>query len=159
MVTTTGSHIEDPFGVAIDTDAGRIYWGNWGESTPASIGFALLNGTGGSVLSTVGATKDEPEFPSLLKKPRASAKPGVRGGHRVGARLTCVPHWAGDVLGAFLYRRPVTSSVRWLRNGRLVPGASTKTLRTHRPGSYRCRAKATNQAGTTLSTSAGHRVR
>jgi hypothetical protein len=41
-----------PFGTAIDSAAGRIYWGN--EFLPISL--ALLNGSGGGALNTAGAT-------------------------------------------------------------------------------------------------------
>lgn len=50
-LTTTGATLSNPEGVAIDTAAARIYWGN-----DNSIAYANLNGSGGGTLSTTGAT-------------------------------------------------------------------------------------------------------
>lgn len=49
--------MEGPYGVAIDAAAGRVYWGNYDNGT---IGFANLDGSGGGLLNTAGATVDGP---------------------------------------------------------------------------------------------------
>lgn len=52
------SYVDDPFGTAIDSAAGRVYWLNRGNG--GSIGFANLDGSGAGLLNTSGASFAEP---------------------------------------------------------------------------------------------------
>ena len=55
-LNTTGTTPKSPFGVALDSVNGRIYWANQGGSTNTGIGFANANNTGGGgTLNTTGA--------------------------------------------------------------------------------------------------------
>ncbi len=55
---TTGATLGEPFGVAIDAAAGRIWWANEGAN---KISFADLGGGGGGDLDTGAATVNHPE--------------------------------------------------------------------------------------------------
>src|SRR4051794_11852207 len=52
------SYVNDPYGTAIDSAAGKVYWLNKGNG--GSIGFANLDGTGAGLLNTGGASFAEP---------------------------------------------------------------------------------------------------
>jgi DNA-binding beta-propeller fold protein YncE len=69
-LTISGAPIDHPLGVAIDARAGRIYWANFGSSINYctgpltggnTISFANLDGTGGGLLNTSGATVSGPD--------------------------------------------------------------------------------------------------
>lgn len=76
-----------------------------------------------------------------------------------GSRLTCVSAgWAADRPEAHLWRAPNTTGCSWLRNGVVVPGATAATLTAASAGSYACRPRAGNRAGTVTVTSAAHAV-
>jgi hypothetical protein len=51
-------YVDDPFGTAIDSAAGRVYWLNRGNG--GSIGYANLDGSGGGLLNTSGASFAQP---------------------------------------------------------------------------------------------------
>jgi hypothetical protein len=52
------SYVDDPYGTAIDSAAGKVYWLNRGNG--GSIGFANLDGSGGGFLNTAGAVFANP---------------------------------------------------------------------------------------------------
>lgn len=52
------SFVDDPYGTAIDSAAGRVYWLNRGNG--GSIGYANLDGSGAGLLNTSGASFAEP---------------------------------------------------------------------------------------------------
>jgi hypothetical protein len=52
------SYVNDPYGTAIDSAAGKVYWLNKGNG--GSIGFANLDGSGAGLLNTSGASFAEP---------------------------------------------------------------------------------------------------
>ena len=140
--------IHSPYGVAIDAAAGRIYWANFNGAD--GISFAALNGSGGASLPTPSVTPSFAAFPVLLKAPIPAGAPRITGGSSPGSRLHCLGHvWAGDVLGAFLYRAPRAFTYTWSRNGQDIAGAVGDTITARRRGEYRCRVTAQNQAGAT----------
>ncbi|HEY8502854.1 MAG TPA: hypothetical protein VIL21_09220, partial [Solirubrobacterales bacterium] len=55
LLNTTGATVKDPYRIALDTVGGRVYWTNENPD-PEIIGSAAVNGSGGSDLSTAGAT-------------------------------------------------------------------------------------------------------
>lgn len=57
-LNTGAATVSNPFGLAIDPVAGRIYWANQGAS---KISFANLDGSGGADLTITGATVSGPE--------------------------------------------------------------------------------------------------
>ena len=141
-------------GVAIDPEAGKIYWANSNANT---ISFANLDNTGGGgELNTTGASAPSgPAFPALLKAPLATARPKISGGSLVGSKLSCsTGTWAPDLLGSFLYQRPVSFSYAWSRNGTPISGATKNSITASSAGNYTCTVTATNPAGGTTQTSA-----
>ena len=64
-LTISGTTVQHPLGIAIDSATGTMYWANFGGfadycygqlQTPDTISFAKLDGTGGGTLNTSGAT-------------------------------------------------------------------------------------------------------
>jgi hypothetical protein len=51
-------YVDQPYGTAIDAAAGKVYWLNRGSG--GSIGYANLNGNGGGLLNTAGASFNDP---------------------------------------------------------------------------------------------------
>jgi hypothetical protein len=66
--------------------------------------------------------------------------------------------WASDLLGAFLYRAPRGFVYQWSLNGGDIAGATSSSYTASSAGTYACRVTATNQAGSSAQTSAGHVV-
>jgi low density lipoprotein receptor-related protein 5/6 len=153
---TSGATADGAFGLALDHTAGRLYWGNFFNNT---ISFANLSGSGGGQLATTGTTPDGPGYPILLKKPLPTTAPKLRGGSTVGAKLSCSRGiWASDVIGAFVYRQPKSFSYNWRRNGKPIVGATKQSITASRTGTYDCTVTAQNEAGSTKSPSAPHKV-
>lgn len=148
--------------MAVDPEAGKIYWAtNNNVGLNSTISFAKLNdsGGGGEVNTTGATTPNEVDSVALLKLPRASAKPKVSGGSKVGSTLSCSRgRWAHDLVGSFLYQRPVSISYGWSRNGKPITDATTRSITTSQAGAYACTVTATNQAGRTKKTSATRKV-
>src|SRR2546427_57439 len=158
-LNTNGATVDHPLGLGIDPIAGKIYWAN--DSGPdQGIWFANLDNTGGGGKVLTGmATVDGPAFATLLERPHSAAAPAVTGGNVAATHLACSRgRWAGDLLGAFLYRIPQHFAYRWSRNGVDIPGATASSYNATLAGVYRCRVSATNAAGTTQQTSAPHKV-
>jgi DNA-binding beta-propeller fold protein YncE len=161
LTIPAGATLNEPAGVAIDAAAGKIYWANGGPGTTDanSIAWAKLDGSGGGDLQTTGASLNSPSFPVLVKSPLATATPAITGGSAVGSVLTCgAASWAADLPGEFLYRAPQSTGFQWTLAGKDIAGATANTLTAFVPGSYGCRATASNVAGTTSQTSAAHTV-
>jgi PKD domain len=81
-------------------------------------------------------------------------RPSIQGRPRVGATLVCSR-------GAWTGTPPIQYGYRWLRNGRLVPGATTPRFRARaRDGGalVACRVSATNAAGSRSATSRPVRI-
>ncbi len=160
-----GLEINGPYGLALDPEAGKLYLANTVESE--SLAFLRTDGTGGATLPFEVANGSAPNFPALLFDPRPRGAPSVGradivlkakvrkkgGGKRlsgkvVGVGLRCAPgKWAGDLVEAFLYRAPLSTSVQWTRDGSDIPGATSADFSTSSVGNYRCRESATNRAG------------
>jgi DNA-binding beta-propeller fold protein YncE len=153
---TSGATADGAFGLALDHTAGKLYWGNYFNNT---ISFAKLNGSGGGQLATTGTTPEGPGYPILLKKPLATTAPKLSGGSTVGAKLSCSRGiWASDPIGAFVYRQPKSFSYNWRRNGKPIVGATKQSITASRTGTYACTVTAQNEAGSTGSPSAPHKV-
>src|SRR5262245_41666407 len=56
-IPIAGAFVGGPYGMAIDTAAGRLYWANWDADT---IGFANLDGSGAGLLNTGEAEVEGP---------------------------------------------------------------------------------------------------
>ncbi len=161
LTIPAGATLNGPAGVAIDPAAGKIYWANSGIGTTdaTSIAWAKLDGSGGGDLKTTGASVNSATFPVLVESPLGTGAPAITGSSAVGSVLTCgAASWAADLPGAFLYRAPQSTAFQWTLAGKDIIGATASTLTAFRPGSYACRAMATNVAGTTSQTSAAHTV-
>ena len=144
--------VAGPAGLALDPGANKLYWANFGGFT---IWNSSLTGAQPAQLDNFGA--GFANFPALLKAPVSN--PEISGGPKVGNELTCLPYFAPDLLGAFLYRAPVPGTVayEWKKGNTVVGVAST--LRPTSSGDYTCAVTATNQAGTTAQTSAVKKVK
>ncbi|TML37084.1 MAG: YncE family protein [Actinobacteria bacterium] len=135
---------DSPTGVAIDPTAGKIYWTNY---TSGIIRVGNLNGSG-TPMDLFPAESSSPVFTALLRAPLTLASPTVAGGARVGSLLSCSRGaWAGDLLGAFLYRAPLLPR----RDGRQVqlPGQRRERgwcLVQNEPGPPHQAAQADDQA-------------
>ena len=164
-----GLEIKGPYGLALDPEAGRVYLANTVADTLA---FVRLDETGGATLPFQLETNSAPNFPALLKSPGGrsapaisrsevtrkfvKAKRGVRPPKRrppsqiVGVRLQCSPgSWAGDLVEAFLYQAPLSTTTQWLRDGQPIAGATSASITTTEAGNYRCSETAKNHAGAT----------
>jgi hypothetical protein len=145
-------------GMAIDPTAGRIYWANLGNGT---ISYANLDGSGGGAqLNISGSNANQSRFLALLRAPSAAGVPQISGGSDPRSVLSCSQgSWAPDLLGSYLYRAPQTLGFQWSRAGADIAGATGSAYTPGGAGgTYSCRATATNQAGSTSQTSAGHSV-
>jgi hypothetical protein len=161
-LNTKGATAVGPYGVAVDPEAGRAYWGN---PSDGSMAFARLDGTGGADLPFAIPEGSAPNFPVIYDTPRAIAAPVLSrrplvfyGGagkgavkaprYPAGANLSCTQGiWAGDLVESFLYRAPLSVAVQWTREGQDV--AAGTDFAASGVGDYRCRATATNWAGST----------
>jgi DNA-binding beta-propeller fold protein YncE len=153
---TTGAPADGAQGLALDHAGGKLYWANGINNT---ISFANLTGGAGGQLGAAGATPENPVFPVLLKAPTATAAPKISGGSTVGTKLSCSQGtWAPDLIGAFLYRQPLSFAYSWSLNAKPIKGATHKSTTASGPGSYTCAVTATNHAGSTKKTSAPRNV-
>jgi hypothetical protein len=140
-----------PVGVAIDPAAGKIYWSNGSTMRVGNL-------AGGGLPQNLHAGSN-PNFLALLRAPAGAGAPQIAGGSTVGSVLSCSRgSWASDLLGALLYRAPRSFAYEWSLNGSDIAGATSSSFAATAPGSYACRVTATNQAGSTLQTSASHAV-
>ena len=147
---------DSPTGVAIDPTAGKIYWTNY---TSGIIRVGNLNGSG-TPMDLFPAESSSPVFTALLRAPLTLASPTVAGGARVGSLLSCSRGaWAGDLLGAFLYRAPQRFAYRWIRNGADISGATGSSYHAAMGGKYSCRVSAANAAGVSSRTSQVHPIK
>src|SRR5207237_9491295 len=125
-----------PTGVAIDPTAGNIYCNT---HPTGKIRVGNLNGSG-TPMDLFPAESSSPVFTALLRAPLTLASPTVAGGARVGSLLSCSRGaWAGDLLGAFLYRAPQRFAYRWIRNGADISGATGSSYHAAMGGKYSCR--------------------
>jgi DNA-binding beta-propeller fold protein YncE len=158
QLNLSGATDEGGIGMAIDPPTGRIYWGNLGNGT---ISYANLDGSGGGAqLNVSGANANQSRFVALLRSPSGAGPPQISGGSSAGSVLSCSQgSWAPDLLGSFFYRAPQTLAYQWSRHGADIAGATGNAYTPGgRGGNYSCRVTATNQAGSTSQTSAGHSV-
>ena len=142
-------------GMAIDPTEGRIYWGNLGNDT---ISYANSTDRAAAASSTSpGRPATDPRFVALLRAPSGTGAPQITGGSTPGSVLTCSEAtWAPDVLRSFLYHAPQRIAYQWTRNGAEISGGTDTIYTAFAPGDYRCRATATNAAGSTSQTSVRH---
>jgi hypothetical protein len=93
--------------------------------------------------------------PPPPQSPRSLRRPALRGTPVVGHTLTCLPgSWTGS--------RPIVFSYRWLRNGKVTPGALDRLRKLRAPDAGRsiaCRVWASNASGSTKATSRAVRIR
>ena len=155
-LTVTGAPITAPRGIAIDPDAGKLYWANTQTAPqPGSIASVDL----GTHTEGLVARPQAPYYLALLKAPKATGAPVVTGGSTPGSQLSCSSGaWAPDLTASSLYRAPRTVSYQWTKDGVDVGAATTPTYAAGTPGDYRCRVTGTNVAGATPQTSDVHQV-
>jgi DNA-binding beta-propeller fold protein YncE len=155
--TTGAAAVNLPTGVAVDHEANRVYWA---DGSGDQISFANEDGSaGGGNVNTGTATLRLPDFPALLKVPKAAGAPVVSGGATAPTTLSCTSgSWADNLLGSMLYRAPRSFSFNWTNNGAPVAGATTPSITATTPGSYVCHVTATNFAGSTAQASSAFAV-
>jgi DNA-binding beta-propeller fold protein YncE len=141
-------------GIAVDPGAGKLYWAAFDVD---AIRMANLDGSGTPQNIITG--EDSAFYLALLRAPVAATAPRVSGATLVGQALSCAPAtWAADFGSGHLYRAPASLSYQWLRDGAPIDGATSLVYTAFAPGEYSCRATASNFAGATTQTSAGHTV-
>ena len=143
-----------PRGMAIDDAAGLMYWV---ESDAGAVGLhsADLDGGTDRVVTPPGLSSSGSYGGlALLLPPVAVSSPAIVGSPSVGGTLSCLAEaWASDVPESFAFRAVASSSVGWLRDGVIIPGATLPTYTPLVGGSYACQVTARNAAGSTASTS------
>jgi DNA-binding beta-propeller fold protein YncE len=149
LVTTAGGPAVQPTGVAVDPEAGRLYYADEGGS-----GLYSVPPAGGAVqpLVTGAADVSEASYPFIFKAPVRAGylAPGVPSLARPGATLTCpAGAWAPDLPESFIFRAPQSFSYVWVHGGVVIAGATGPTLTAATEGSYTCEVIARNGAGTT----------
>src|SRR5438067_188926 len=98
------STAENPPVVAVVPPAAKSFWPNYYSG---KIRVGNLNGGGTPADLFPSTTENNPFFLALLRAPVGLAPPTVSGGAGAGSRLSCSRgSWAGDLVGAFLYRAP-----------------------------------------------------
>src|SRR2546429_2844 len=126
-----------PEGVAMAPAAGKIYWATYYSG---KIRVGNLNGGGTPADLFPSTTESNPFFLALLRAPVGLAPPTVSGGASAGSRLSCSRGgWAGDLVGAFLYRAPRSFAYQWTRDGAAIPHARASSYTPTPGGRYRCR--------------------
>lgn len=150
VLSTPGAAQSGPMPGAIDPTTGRIYWSNWNAS---AIVFGKSDGSFGG--GTLYSTASQPAMPAILRSPAGTGAPSITGASTVGSTLSCSQgSWAPDLLGELLYRAPQSVGLQWSLNGTDLAGAVQGSITASTPGDYRCRATATNFAGSTAQESA-----
>jgi DNA-binding beta-propeller fold protein YncE len=149
----------DPHGVAVDPEAGKIYWADFygpGLSPIGTISSANISGGGGANLPTGSANggtgPDGANLPVLLKGPVSKGNAKIKGDARPGSTLECRPNFAADLAGAGLYRAPQSYQFAWSAKGRAT-GKTSKSLKAKAVAEYRCGVTASNAAGEASQTS------
>jgi hypothetical protein len=147
---------DDPHGVAVDPESGRVYWA---EVQTEAIAFANLNGGGGGDLSTAGTGIHSPVLPVLLKAPAGTGAPSIQGHPAPSSSLNCTGgNWAPDLAASQLYRVPQSISFQWTMQGNALGNATSKSLTAGVVGNYRCLVTADNTAGSDSQTSEPYAV-
>jgi hypothetical protein len=143
----TGEHAS---GVAIDPAANKIYWA---DAHGGAIRVANLDGSDSPADLFTG--ESSPGFVALLRAPAGTGAPSISGSGQVGQQLSCSQgSWAADLEGSFLYRAPRWFAYQWQLGGSDIAGANQATYTATAAGSYTCRVKASNEAGSNSQTSA-----
>ena len=146
-----------PHGVALDPDAGKLYWADYGGWVIHSVN--LTGGGGDFVHPMVGATIEGPVLPVLLDVPKPTGAPAIGGGSALGSTLSCSQGgWAADLVAALLYRAPQSFSYQWSLDGKNLAGATSTMITARTAGAYQCRVTARNAAGPTIQTSSPHTI-
>jgi hypothetical protein len=62
VLNTAGAEVSEPYGLAVDSTTGIVYWANYdgGPANEGSIAYARLDGSGGGVLNTAGSSISGP---------------------------------------------------------------------------------------------------
>lgn len=148
--TAVAATSQTPSGMALDTDAKRLYWTDYINQ---QLRFVNLDPLGSQqTVSQTGATVSSPAYPVLIKAPAGTASVTPTSADP-GATLTCTASWSVGAVGASMYRSPQSTSYAWRRDGQTVSGATGTTLTADSAGSYECLATGTNAAGATTVTS------
>ena len=144
-----------PFNIAFDKSAGKIYWGD-GATNVIRVG--NLDGTG--TPQDLFVDQESLHWVALLRAPQPRDAPLLTGASQVGSTLTSSQGgWAPDQIGAFLFCAPSNFSYRWTRDGEQVVGATGESYIPTRPGRYQCEVTASNPAGSAVATTSSQNVK
>ncbi len=142
-----------PGGLSLDPGANKVYWASF---FGGAVRVGNLDGTG--TATTLFSGEGGTLFTALLKLPVNTVQPNISGGAKTGKEMTCQRgSWAGDLLGAFLYRAPSGFTYQWKRDG--VDVATGLTYTPTIAGDYTCVVTAANQAGSTSQLSSVKKVK
>jgi hypothetical protein len=157
QLATSGVTLTSPWGLAIDDAAGRLYVANYKGTV---LEYVDLNGSGdGGTVNVSPLTPEPSDFPALLEPPLVTAAPAINGASTSGSTLSCSQgSWAGDLLGAYLYRAPQSFAYSWSLNGSPIAGATLSSITASAVGRYVCQVTASNAGGATAQSSAAFTV-
>lgn len=152
-VSTAGSTLNRPSGLAFDPTSGRFYWGNSQNQKVRTnaIGVAGFDPAVNGGITPITAPLSAPEYPVILKGPTGTASPRVTAD---GPALSCSPGgWAPDYPGSNVWGAPETYAYQWSKDGQAIPGATGSSYAATAAGSYSCSVTATNRSGSAVQTS------
>jgi hypothetical protein len=161
-----GAPFNDPYGLALDSASGTIYWANYGneETKTGAFGYSVLAGGGGSGIDVGGggsgsgidvpdAPVNGPQDPVIIRSPFSTEphprvfRPLVRGKHARNKLRCSHGGWTADHPGGNFYQAPRSFAYRWKHNGNFIKGAKKASLKTKAFGNFVCIVTAINQAG------------
>jgi hypothetical protein len=154
-LSTTGATLKNPYGLALDPVASKLYIGNFGveKEHANAIVVAALSGTA-TGLNIATAPVDGPQNPVVLKAPSPVSAPAIAGKPTFHSVLTCsAGAWGSDYAGSYVYQAPHTYAYQWTRSGAAIAGATASTYTVGSAGSYACTVTAANQAGSAAQSS------
>lgn len=147
LAPTQGDPNADVWGLALDPDAGRLYWAKGNPTN--TISSLQLDPLGVPTTVWTGAAGTFPVTPIIIARPSGTVAL-ASGGSQAPSTLTCTATWAGDQLAGSRYRVPRgATTYAWSRDGSTIPGADAATIPADAAGSYQCMATASNYAGAT----------
>lgn len=128
-------------------DSETLFAGNW-ELGQISVWPMSAFPEGGSLFAPGGtATLTEAEQPAVIDVPGGTSTVSPSEA-TVGAELVCSVDWDAGSPGIQYYRAPQgATSYSWSRDGQVLTGETSRTLRAELAGEYLCTATASNYAG------------
>ena len=142
---TVESAYKAPYGLAVDPQLRKAYWGNYGFATgeAGALGFTGLDAGPGTISPTTHT--NGAQDPVIIKSPTGTGAPQVS---KNGTTLSCSQGtWSIDYPGANTFTAPNSFSYQWSLNGQPISGATSSTYTATSAGSYGCTVTGKNPVG------------